>query len=400
MSTTSLAASRVGTERLRRHNTARVLRSLREQGPASRSVLSGRTDLAKATVGAIVSDLADRDVAREGEPEGAARGRPSRPVSLVRGTLLGLGLEVNVDYVAVAVVDLAGGVVTSRTRPSDAPTALTAAQDLAREVLADLDGTVVGACLAVPGLVEVDDTVAWAPNLRWEDATPGRQLADALGLDVSVENDANLAAVAEGVHGAAQGARHALYLTGTVGIGAGILQDGRLVRGAGFAGEVGHMPLGIADARCGCGRLGCWEATIGLRPMLAAVRDPETAPGHPAAGGHENTDPLDAARRVARRADQDPRVRAALTDLGGHLGHGIASLSSILDPQTVVLGGYFAPLAPWLIPVARDVIDQRLPSADRHRPALHPGALGIEAAAVGAGEQALLGILEGTVAVP
>ncbi len=376
-----------GTERLRRLNTAHVLRDLRGAGPASRSALAERTGLAKATVGAIVTDLEQQGIVQDGEPTSSLRGRPSRPVSLVRASRLGLGLEANVDYVAAALVDLAGDIVLTRTTPAGQQP-LESVGDLAASVLEDVGERVAGACLAVPGLVDLDRrTVSWAPNLGWEDAAPGGELSARLGLEVAVENDANLAAVAEASHGAALDVRHALYITGTVGIGAGIIEDGRLVRGGGFAGEVGHMPLGRTDAVCGCGRRGCWEATVGLRPMLSAV------------GEAEHEDPTSAAGAVAARALHDEKVRSALQDLAVHLGHGIASLSSVLDPGAVVLGGYFAPLAPWLLPTAREVIDARLPSADRHRPDLRPGALGIEAAAVGAAEHALLPVLDGTAAL-
>ena len=84
-----------------------------------------------------------------------------------------------------------------------------------------------------------------------------------------MSNDANCAAYAETHHGAATDSSHVLYLTGTVGIGAGIVEGGDLVRGAaGFAGEVGHMPVGEPSALCGCGRQGCWEASIGLHRAL------------------------------------------------------------------------------------------------------------------------------------
>lgn len=379
----------VGAEQLRQLNTARVLRSLRHEGPASRTELAGRTGLAKATVGTIVGELAVAGTVDEGELATNGRGRPSRPVRLREGSVVGLGLEVNVDYVAAVLVDLAGGVLLSRTdrvpaeqRPIDT------AHDLAADVLRSTHGRVAGTCLAIPGLVERDGrTVAWAPNLGWEHERPGEAFAD-LGLDVTVDNDANLAAVAESAHGAARGVRHALYLTGTVGIGAGIVEDGRLVRGGGgFAGEVGHMPIGLPGRRCGCGRDGCWEATVGLRTMLASVGEPD------------HVDPLSDAQAVAARARTDASVRDVLFDLGEQLGHGLATLASVLDPGVIVLGGYFVPLGEWLLPPATAVLDTRLPSADRHRPGVRLSALGITAAATGAAEQAVAGVLEGSVAV-
>jgi predicted NBD/HSP70 family sugar kinase len=219
--------------------------------------------------------------------------------------------------------------------------------------------------------------VAWAPNL---DVT-GRGLADELadlvpGGDVRVSNDANCAAYAEAHHGAAQGITHALYLTGTVGIGAGIVQDGELLRGgAGFAGEVGHIPVGDSAAICGCGRRGCWEASIGLHAMLAAV------------GMSELDTPLRTAEAVAVRAASDPAVRAGLERVGRDVGLGLAMLSSVLDPEVVVLGGYFAALGDLVLEPARRTLDERLASAVQVRPDLRLSTLGIEAAALGAAEQ-------------
>ncbi len=380
-----------GTEGLRRSNTGAVLRALRELGPSTRAELAKHTGLAKATVGVIVADLeAARAVAEEGSRPGV-RGRPGRPVVLRGDRFVSLGLELNVDYVSAVVLDLAGGVVTSTSRSGGTSDDL---RDLARSALDEHvgpDSTLVGATLAVPGLVRGDNrTVAWAPNLRvaWE------ELAAALGSlvpgqQVEVSNDANCAAYAEAHHGAARGAAHALYLTGTVGIGAGIVQDGELVRGgAGFAGEVGHMPVGDSTALCGCGRRGCWEASIGLHAMLAAVGMPELAT------------PLLTAESVAERAATDAGVRAGLERVGRDVGLGIAMLSTVLDPEVVVLGGYFAPLGDLVLESARRTLDERLASAVQVRPDLRTSTLGIQAAALGAAEQSFGPVLAGEVDLP
>ncbi len=367
-----------GTEGLRRTNTGAVLRALRRLGPSTRAELAKHTGLAKATVGVIVADLeAAGAVAEEGSRPGV-RGRPGRPVALRGERFVALGLELNVDYVSAVVLDLAGRVVSSSSRSGGTSDDL---RELARTALAEHVGvgsTLVGATLAVPGLVRGDNrTVAWAPNLHV--AWP--EVADALGSlvpgqRIEVSNDANCAAYAESHHGASLGAAHALYLTGTVGIGAGIVQDGEVMRGAaGFAGEVGHMPVGDSTALCGCGRRGCWEASIGLHAMLAAVGMPEL------------DTPLRTAEAVAARAATDARVRAGLERIGRDVGLGIAMLSSVLDPQVVVLGGYFTPLGDLVLEPARRTLDERLASAAQVRPDLRTSTLGIQAAALGAAEQ-------------
>lgn len=382
-----------GTEGLRRDNTAAVLRSLRRRGPSTRAELAKDTGLAKATVGVIVADLqAAGAVAEEGSRPGV-RGRPGRPVALRGDDVVALGLELNVDYTSAVVLDLAGQVVLSESRPGTGDT--TDLLALARDAYAAAVGDgrrLVGASVAVPALVRGDNrTVAWAPNLHLDGAGLADDLAATLAdfgagpaPVVRVSNDANCAAYAESHHGAARGAAHALYLTGTVGIGAGIVQDGELVRGgAGFAGEVGHMPLGDASALCGCGRHGCWEASVGLHAMLAEV------------GMHELDTPLRTAEAVAERAATDPGVRAGLERVGRGVGLGIAMLSSVLDPEVVVLGGYFAPLGDLVLDPARRTLDERLASAVQVRPELRLSTLGIRAAALGAAEQSLGPVFSG-----
>ena len=391
-----------GTEHVRRQNTGLVLRSLRAEGPASRTELARRTGLAKATVGTIVAELEDggavtEDTFAASESTPAGRGRPGRPVALTGDTIIGLGLEVNVDYVAAVAIDLSGRVAMVETRPvgtAGQPPSARELVELATQVRSDLVAggrTVVSATVAVPGLVAHDNrTVSWAPNLGWDGRALAAELEEAFGGDcpTTVDNDANCAALAEASHGVATDVDDSLYLTGTIGIGAGIIRDGTLLRGgSGFAGEVGHMPIGDPTAVCGCGRLGCWEASVGLRAMLHAV------------GMDESPTPLQTATAVAERAATDDRVRTALEVLGHDLGRGLTTLAAVLDPSVVVLGGYFVPLGEFVVPAARAVIAERLPTAAIHLPEIRLSSLGIHAAALGAAEHALADVFTGSVAL-
>lgn len=383
-----------GTGHVRQQNVALILRALRADGTATRTQLAQRTGLAKATVGTIVADLVTAGAVAEDASVPSGRGRPGRPVTLTGKSIMGLGLEANVDYVAAVALDLAGTIRLVETRPVEnegrpprAEELVALTRDVHTALLAD-GHTVVGATVAVPGLVAHDNrTVAWAPNLAWDDLALADELEPALGgvCPTTIENDANCAALAEAAHGVSSDVAHSLYITGTVGIGAGIVQGGRLVRGgAGFAGEVGHMPIGDPTAACGCGRLGCWEASVGLRAMLSAV------------GMAERSTPVESAVAVAERAAEDAGVRDALVALGRDLGTGIATLASVLDPGAIVLGGYFVPIGKYVVPAAEEVLAARLPSAAMHLPELRLSTLGIDAAALGAAEDALAGLFTGT----
>lgn len=382
----TLTGAPSATEHLRRHNTGLVLRSLRSDGPATRTELARRTGLAKATIGTIIGEL---DVAGAVTEDGsivAGRGRPGRPVTLTGDRIVGLGLEVNVDYVAAVAVDLAGRVARRETRPATAGDDLIALAADMHSALVTAGHTVVGATVAVPGLVAHDRrTVAWAPNLNWHSRPLADQLETVLdGCPTTVDNDANCAALAEAAHGVASDVNDSLYITGTIGIGAGIVQHGALLRGgSGFAGEVGHMPVGDPGRVCGCGRQGCWEASIGLRAMLKAV------------GMIEQATPLQSAQTVADRARHSADVRDALSTLGRDVGTGLATLAAVLNPSTIVLGGYFVPLGEFIVPAATEVVAHRLPSADLHLPQIRLSSLGIHAAALGAAEHALADVFSG-----
>src|SRR3954462_1987245 len=317
MTTTADRAGSPGsTEGLRRRNTSIVLRSLRQLGPATRAELAKRTGLAKATIGVIVAALEAGGAVTELERPGSVvvgRGRPGIPVALSGRRFLGLGLELNVDYVAVAVLDLAGEVRLSATRPVASSGDLDALLALAAWARAQVTGhgEVLGAgTVAVPALVRGDNrTIDWAPNIGLSGDGLAADVAQVLGCPVRVLNDANCAAYAEAHHGAATDTDHALYLTGTVGIGAGIVDRGELIRGAvGFAGEVGHMPIGDSTALCGCGRRGCWEASIGLHAVLSKVGLPELET------------PRATAAAVAAAASSDVDVAAALEGVGRDVG--------------------------------------------------------------------------------
>lgn len=385
-----------GTEHLRRQNTALVLRSLRTQGAATRTELARRTGLAKATIGTIVAELGTGGAVSEDQSAPSGRGRPGRPVTLTGESIIGLGFEVNVDYLAAVALDLGGNarISTIRQVEGDGPPSIDEVLSLVTEVSDSLivaGHSIVGATIAVPGLVEHDNrTIAWAPNLGWDDVQLAAQLEAALGgtCPVTVDNDANCAALAEASHGVTTDVQHSLYITGTVGIGAGIVQDGRLLRGgAGFAGEVGHMPIGDESSVCGCGRTGCWEASIGLRAMLKGV------------GMDEGDTPLSTAIAVADRAAGDRNVRATLEQLGTSLGTGLATLATVIDPSVIVLGGYFVPLGEYVVPAAERVLADRLPAAEKHLPEIRLSSLGIHAAALGAAEGSLAGVYAGAVTI-
>ncbi len=222
----SLESGPAANDEVRRRNTALVMRLLRDSGALSRSDLARRSGLAKATVGTIIGQLQQAGAVAEGTAEASGRGRPSTPVALTGHTLAGLGIEVNVDYVATTAIDLAGRRLSFEERVINRPQMADVVR-LVREEVARLEAegiTLLGLTVAVPGLIDrVRGVVVEAPNLGWTDVDLARSLREELDgrIEVAVDNDANCAARAESLHGVAAGVNDFVYLTGTVGLGAG-----------------------------------------------------------------------------------------------------------------------------------------------------------------------------------
>jgi predicted NBD/HSP70 family sugar kinase len=199
-------------------------------------------------------------------------------------TVGSLGLEINVDYVAACMLDLSGELRIRHRRDGDnrqlsTNRVLRRVRTLAAKTLAEsqqLNIRCVGATVALPGLVDPGTgTLFVAPNLHWwgEHGTdPTAQLAIDGLPNIGVDNEANLAALAESRFGAGQRVSSFVYVSGGVGIGAGVVINGELVRGShGFAGELGHVAVSASGPKCSCGAKGCLEVSDRSPAALAAA---------------------------------------------------------------------------------------------------------------------------------
>lgn len=342
---------------VRRHNLALVLGHLRRHGERSRARVAEETGLNKATVSSLVAELVDRGLVLEGAAERGGVGRPGQVIGLDGRHLVAIGAEINIDYVSVLALNLRSELVAERRLAMDtaampAEELLGALAGVVRGLLADLDegAHAVGLTVAVPGLVDAETgTVFEAPNLGWRRTAASAQLHEELGrpeYPIRLDNEANLAALAELAARTEDPTADLLLLTGAAGVGGGIVAGGRLLRGGqGFAGEVGHMRVDPDGAPCGCGRTGCWETVVGLNALLALAADADDPVRDPSRDVVQRLDEL------RSRADAgDPRVLAAIEEVAGWLVAGAGILVNVVNPEVLVLGGYFATLGPWLVP--------------------------------------------------
>lgn len=241
----------------------------------------------------------------------------------------------------------------------------------------------------LPALVEAATGVsAWSNHLPIDDVPFRDLMSERLGLPVAVDNDANVAALAEHRHGAARGVRDAVLLALGTGIGGGLLLGGELYRGArGFGGELGHIVVDHDGEDCPgkCPGRGCLEVlasgnAIGRAGEAIAAERPESALGRRAAAGGEISGGL-----VTEMAhDGDEESREVLARLGAQLGAGLTGLVNTFDPEVVVIGGGAVAAGELLLAPARAVVAARAlpPIAERVR--IVPAHFGDESGMLGA----------------
>ena len=354
---------------MRRANLALVMRYINDLGPCPRSAIAAGTGLNKATLTSLVSELQNRGLVAEHEPQHqGSRGRPSRPLTLDGSRIGALGFEINVDYIATYVTDLAGRVLLDRRIGFDAmgsapEQSITHLVSMIEKAISELERrgiTPVGICIAVPGLIDsASGTVVRAPNLGWRHVPLKDMLSGAdlpANVPIMIGNDANLSAMAEYASGTAAGTLDLVYLTGEVGVGGGIVVGGKPLGGAdGFAGEVGHIYVDPHGDRCGCGRIGCWETKVGLA-ALVRMATPEDEYGSLKPPGRDPEERLIEIER--RHVNGDQRVDEAIDEVARWLGRGAATLVNLFNPRVIVLGGYFARLSRHIIPTAQAELER------------------------------------------
>lgn len=343
---------RINQEDLRNHNLSVVLDTLlRAEKPMSRADLAKETDLTKATLSLLASMLIDSGVVQEGGPVvSTTYGRPSTPLEIHGGSIAGIGLQINTDGYGCLALDLNGDTLGQEWVSED----MTGADPY--EIFAKLDAMtfplesrlkrrgckVVGAGLALPGIVTDDMWLLVARNLGWENVNLTR-FNVVRRLDVVAGNEAKMAAIAQIPGYATERASFLnvvdrtdsfIYLSTDIGIGGAVVRDGEVVMGShGFAGEIGHMSVAMDGPLCSCGRHGCLETFAGRRALVEAAGIAED-------GDAASSEAIDTLLQRWRAGDSD--VAKVVDQAADALVSAIASAVNLVDVDTVLLGGLWA----------------------------------------------------------
>ncbi|MFE4835898.1 ROK family protein [Arthrobacter sp. NPDC056691] len=319
---------------LRHINQARVLDALRRHGPRSRIGLSELLGLQRSTITVITGALIDDGLVREMHADGPApkgAGRPRVTLELCPEGAYFAGLDLGNETSTAIVVDLSGSEVgrasaaTDRTDPAAAEKNLLALLETVLTKHAGVRARLQGIGITVPGTV-VEGKIQRAPILGWRHVTFGDLIARGTGVPVSIDNDANAAAISEAQFGIGRDSSDLLYILLDTGVGSGLVLDRRIYRGSlGQVGEVGHIRIPRGDGSPAA-KWPSVEDVIGL----SGLRKSYTALGGTATGFAGFLQDLAADGKAAA---------SAAAEWQQHLSWFTSALVWMLSPQLVVFGG-------------------------------------------------------------
>ena len=355
-------------QNLRAHNLSLALRHiLANPGAINRAGIAAQTGISRATMSRLVDELIATGLVEESDDKlsTGGRGRPTSVLSPASGTVIALGLQVNISVLGAYLVDLSGNVLARETLEGDfsgsnPQATLRKLARMGRRVLhaGREEGTVfLGSALALPGLVS-GDTLVTAPNLGWKNI-PFEELTHPLpDLHVTlIANEADLAAfaVAHPRPGVPEGPASFIYVSGEVGIGGGLVINHQPLSGAhGWSGEIGHICVEPQGNVCSCGARGCLETIAGLKALCRAA-------------GLEDES---SARELTQLAGHSAKAQDALANAGHALGQALAGVVNTVDISQVYLGGLVAETALYLLPTLHEELETRVLQAPWYAPAI------------------------------
>ncbi|RJS47190.1 ROK family transcriptional regulator [Nocardioides cavernaquae] len=364
---------------------SQVLEAIRQANGVTRGELHRLIGLSRSAVADAVQGLIEARLVVEELPpprgKGAGAGRPAAVLRPSADSGLVVGLDFGHSHIAAGIADTAGTVLGERRRaldvdhrPRDAFDAVTA---LVLELLVEDGRTIDDVRTVAAGLPAPLDLRTGRPHSHpvlagWAGLDPAAELAARLGRPVALANDADLGALGELRYGAARGLRDFVYVKVSAGLGASLILDREVHRGAnGLAGEIGHIRLSERGGLlCRCGNRGCLETVLSTNVMETRFRELASS----------DTDPVFPLRSCAA----DPEIATYLREAGRTLGRALADLCNWVNPQAVVVGGVFGTAGQAAAHAVREGMLRFAAPIEGAGVEVHTGELGLRAELMGA----------------
>jgi predicted NBD/HSP70 family sugar kinase len=372
---------------LRRHNRSVLLSSLYLGEPQSRQDLGRASGLSQGTVSNVVGELIDEGLVVEAGLVDSDGGRPRTLLRVNPGYTHVVGVDVGETGVRVEVFDLAMRPLATVSHPLPSarpdPAAVVAqVLDGLHEVLRQAavpESEVLGVGVGVFGTVEQGaEVTVHAQTIGWESVPLERMLRAGTSLPIYVDNGAKTLGQAELWFGAGRGVQHAVITLVGSGVGAAVISNGAISRGAtSSAGEWGHTCLVFDGRSCRCGSRGCLEAYVGAEAILDRWKA--------ARGGRPVPGPDEESSIAALIADGGPVATRVLAETAGYLGAGLANLVNLFNPERIVLAGWTGhALGRAMLPLIRSEAASRALRHPYGQTEICLGQLGLDAVALGA----------------
>jgi glucokinase-like ROK family protein len=367
-----------------------VLQLLWRERRLSRADIARTTGLSRSTVSEVVGELLKTRLVAEVGDGPSQGGRRPVVLQFQDDAYAILGIDMGAAHVSVALSNLRGQVAAweSRSHPvrTDPEGAVSLMEELSEACLRQWKlGTdrLVGIGIAVPSPVDPrePDRVSEVVMPAWQGHTVGESLRKRFRVPVFVDNDANLAALAEQWWGAGRGIDDLTYVKVATGVGAGLIIGGQIFRGAhGIAGEIGHLAIDPNGEPCICGLRGCLATRAGSRALVARAQAllPEY-PGSSLAGREVTISAIEDAALIG-----DPLALKVVDEAADYLGIAVASMLNLMNPAKVIIGGGLARLGEILLSPMRRSIGNRTLVGSIAPTEIVTGELGGRAVAIGA----------------
>jgi predicted NBD/HSP70 family sugar kinase len=327
---------------LRRRNRAVVLRHVVLNQTTTRAAIASECDLSLSTVNNVLADLMQEGLVQENGSLPSDGGRPIARICVAPEGATMIGVDVGEQGVTVELFDLCLSKVDrvfrelprTHATPERVARAVTEAVGAIRTANPGFERTLIGAGLGLPGVVDPDvdgDVTLFAQSLGWQPIRVSELFGD-VGVPIFADNGAKTLAMAEMWFGAARGVRHSIVALIGRGIGAGVISDGRLLRGLSSAGEWGHTKISLDGPLCPCGSAGCLEAYAGGGAVMRRWQEA----GGLVSGPQEQV----LSKLIEAATGGDAAAVRVLDQTIEALAVGLANLVNLFSPEQIVIGGW------------------------------------------------------------
>ncbi|HEO8419991.1 ROK family transcriptional regulator [Niallia sp. FSL W8-0635] len=338
---------------VKKENKSLCLYLIKNNAPISRAEISQQTGLTKGTVSTLVSELIDEQLINESGHGESSGGR--RPVMLLFNQQAGysIGIDLGVNYILGILTDLQGNIIYKCNEKYVNFTYEDTLQIIKNIITSLIKNApkspygVIGIGVGAPGIINIEGEILIAPNLGWKNVCLKKELEEHFHLPVLVENEANAGAYGEKEFGLGQPYQNLIYVSAGIGIGAGIIINGELYKGAlGYSGEIGHMTIQKDGMECRCGNKGCWELYASEQYLLSKATELKLGEGETL---HLND--------LIELADQGNHVAINLFhEVGDHLGAGIINIINTFNPEQIIIGNRLTLAKKWIEPQVKKMI--------------------------------------------